>query len=142
MADFGCDACCGTDAKAAWDHVAHGQGARPKIASDYAFEVRVTRCPACAQAFLFIQNEGITWDDGPSFWYETALPVTGAELAAFTDGGVSVLEAGALGASRRRLESVENTGSHWEPALVTPYRREVSWATGEFAVQRDIWGHG
>lgn len=142
MSEFGCAGCFGEDAKASWDHVSHGQGARQKIAGDYAFEVRVTRCPSCAQAFLFIQNEGITWDDGPSFWYETALPVTDAELAAFTDGGVSVLEAGALGASRRRLESVENTGTHWDPALVTPYRREVSWATGEFVVQRDIWGRG
>jgi hypothetical protein len=68
--------------------------------------------------------------------------VTAAEVAGFTDGGVSVLEAGALGAGRRRLESVENTGTHWEPALVTPYNREVTWATGEFTVQRDIWGHG
>jgi hypothetical protein len=142
MTGFGCDGCYGTDAKAAWDHVHHGQGARPKIAGDYAFEVRVSRCPTCAQAFLFIQNEGITWDDGPSWWYETALPVTPAELAAFSDGSASVHEAGALGASRRRLESVENPGTHWEPALVTPYRREVTWAAGEFAVQRDIWGHG
>jgi hypothetical protein len=138
MAEFGCGGCFGEDAKAAWDHVRHGQGARPKIAGSYAFEVRVSRCPTCAQAFLFIQNEAISWSDSPSTWYETALPVTDAELAAFTDGGVSVLEAGALGAGRRRLELVENTGTHWEPALVTPYYREVSWATGEFAVQRDI----
>lgn len=142
MSDFGCGACYEGDPNAAWDHVAHGQGARPKIASDYAFEVRASRCPTCAQAFLYIQNEGITWDDGPSFWYETALPVTDAELAAFSGGGASVLEAGALGASRRRLESVENTGTHWEPALVTPYRREISWATGAFVAQRDIWGRG
>jgi hypothetical protein len=142
MGDFGCDACFEGEPKAAWDHVSHGQGAWPKIAGDYAFEVRVTRCPTCAQAFLFIQNEGISWSDSPSTWYETALPVTAAEVAGFTDGGVSVLEAGALGAGRRRLESVENTGTHWEPALVTPYNREVTWATGEFTVQRDIWGHG
>ncbi len=132
MADFGCDACHGTDAKAAWDHAHHGQSARTKIASDYAFEVRVSHCPTCAQAFLWIFNEGITWDDGPSIWFETALPVTAAELAAFAGGGTSVLEAGALGASRRRLDSTWNPG----------YDREVSWATGEFVVQRDIWGHG
>ena len=142
MSDFGCGACYEGDAKAAWDHVHHGQGAWPKIAGDYAFEVRATRCPTCSQDFLFIQNEGITWDDGPSFWYETALPVTPAELAAFAGGSVSVREAGALGAGRRRLESVENSGQHWEPALVRPYLREVSWATGEFTVQRDIWGRG
>ena len=81
MSEFGCAGCFGEDAKASWDHVSHGQGARQKIAGDYAFEVRVTRCPSCAQAFLFIQNEGITWDDGPSFWYETALPVTDVCLA-------------------------------------------------------------
>lgn len=60
MGDFGCGACYEGEPKVAWDHVSHGQGARPKIAGDYAFEVRVTRCPTCGQAFLFIQNESIS----------------------------------------------------------------------------------
>jgi hypothetical protein len=76
MGDFGCGACYEGEPKVAWDHVSHGPGAGPKIAGDYAFEVRVTRCPTCGQAFLFI------------------------------------------------------------------HYREVTWATGEFTVQRDIWGHG
>jgi hypothetical protein len=138
VTDFGCDKCCGADAKAAWDHVHHGQGAWPVIAQDYAFEVRATRCPTCSQAFLHILNEGISWSDAPSTWYGTALPVTAEELAAFTSGSMSVAEAGTLGATRSRLESTENSGNHWEPALVTPRFREVTWAAGEFVARREL----
>ncbi len=101
------------------------------------FRVGVRRCESCGQAFLFIHNEELTYSDSDNYWYETALPVTPAELAGFTDGGVSVLEAGALGATRRRLESVSHSGQHWDPHCVTPFVHEVSWATGEFAVRRD-----
>jgi hypothetical protein len=120
---FGCSACYGDDPQTVRDHLRTSAGG-PPIVDDSHFIVRIVRCRACSQGFIYIFTEFIDWEDGNDPQYVTLMPVTGVEAAAFTDGTLPVQEAGALGKDRRHLVD------DW-PASGG---RRLRWATGTFDV--------
>jgi hypothetical protein len=122
---FGCRACYGEDdAEAAWRHFLQGVDTEVPIADDPHFIVTIVRCRACPQAFIKIFTEFIDWSGGDDPQYTTIMPVTDAEAAAFTDGSMSPLQAGSIGAGRRHLLS------DWPGGQA----RRISWGEGTFLV--------
>lgn len=121
---FGCDACYGADAQAAWRHFSDGMRSDPPFVDDSHFIVRIVRCRLCAQAFVRIFTEFIDWAGGDDPQYVTIMPVSDTEAVALANGTIPVLRAGKLGASRRHLIS------DWPSET----ERRLIWATGEFLV--------
>jgi hypothetical protein len=122
--DFGCGACSGADAEAAWRHFLGSVDSAAPIVDDPHFIVRIVRCRACSQAFIRIFTEFIDWSGGDDPQYVTIMPVTDAEAAAFTNGSLPVFQAGELGTDRHHLRSDWPSGQ----------ARRVTWATGPFLV--------
>ena len=122
--NFGCGACSREDAEAAWQHFRHDVDTEAPIVDDPHFIVRIVRCRACSQPFIRIFTEFIDWSGGDDPQYTTIMPVTEAEAAAFTDGSLSVFQAGKIGAGRRHLLSDWPSGQ----------ARRISWGEGTFLV--------
>lgn len=124
MTSFGCGACCDDDAEAAWRHLSSRADGDPPIVRESHFSAQIVRCRDCGQAFIRLFTEFIDWNGGDDPQYVTLMPVTGEEAAAFTDGSVSVFDAGPLGAGRRHLNSDWPSGTE----------RRLRWADGPFMV--------
>ena len=98
---FGCDACYGADAQAAWRHFRDEMDSDPPLMDDPHFIVRIARCRQCAQSLVRIFTEFVDWVGGDDPQYITIMPVTDAEAAALANGAIPVLRAGKLGSGRR-----------------------------------------
>ena len=56
---FGCDACYGADAQAAWRHFRDGMQSDPPLVDDPHFIVRIVRCRLCAHGRLRYRLEPV-----------------------------------------------------------------------------------
>jgi tetratricopeptide (TPR) repeat protein len=120
-AEFGCAACYGEDAEAAWQHFLREREYDRDLADDGVdhFSVDLSHCPTCSQSFVKVFAE-FTWDAQ----YFVILPVTSAEVASLIDGRLDVYEVGRLGEGRRHLHSDNPTGAE----------EHAYWDTGQFRV--------
>jgi hypothetical protein len=105
---FGCPACAGDDAAAAWEAI---RGRRDSLAEDSHFGVSLGAC-ACGQLHVVVFAERIDWAGGEDDQTWLALPVTAEEVELLRSLPEDRLEAAivGLGSARRFLVRSFPTG--------------------------------
>jgi hypothetical protein len=126
----GCGACYGEDAQAAWGYYARGLTTERSLVEESHLIVRLRRCGACGQPFVWIFTESVDWHGGEDPQYHRVVPVRPDEAAALTRQGerVDPGRLGALGRGRRHLRT------DWPSDAP---RMTIYWATGGFLVEHD-----
>jgi hypothetical protein len=123
--EFGCSACSGEDAEAAWRHYhAGGLVIDAWLVQESHFVVNLRHCSACGQGFVWVFTESVDWRGGEDPQHRVVLPVTPDEMTALARQGerVDLAALGALGTGRRYLVTDWPSGA--------PQR--VTWGTGTF----------